>query len=278
MHKIIFCTLLLILCGGLKAQISDLRGGGAFLAGQARMSGVLHADDALFGNIAAMPFSNNKYMVDASGERRFGFEDLSLYCLGGVYQFGNAAAGLQLVDFGDLDYRERKLQASYAMQLAEAFSMGVSFNFLHLSIAEYGQSFAPTIDFGIYTKVMPDIHVGAHVQNLLQANKETVSYPSVLTLGASYSASDKVDFKIEAEKILDRSLAVKAGIVYTPVPGLSAYLGVDSRRESVALALSYQFSSFKLGGAYTAGTRLGATPAISLRYFKPKTSSPRRSR
>lgn len=278
MHKTILITLCCLQVWALNAQISDLRGGGAFLAGQARMSSVLHADDALFGNIAAMPFSNNKYMIDASGERRFGFEDLSLYNLGGVYQFGNAAVGFQLVDFGDIDYKERKFQASYAMQLAEAFSMGVSFNFLQLSIAEYGQSFTPTIDFGIFTRVLPDIHVGAHVQNLLQANKETVSYPSVLTLGASYSASDKVDFKIEAEKILDRSLAVKAGIVYTPVPGLSAYLGADSRRESIALALSYQFSSFKLGGAYSAGTRLGSTPAISLRYFKPKTSGQRRSR
>ena len=218
MHKTILITLCCLQVWALNAQISDLRGGGAYTAGQARMSSVLHADDALFGNIAAMPFSNNKYMIDASGERRFGFEDLSLYNLGGVYQFGNAAAGFQLVDFGDIDYKERKFQASYAMQLAEAFSMGVSFNFLQLSIAEYGQSFTPTIDFGIYTRVLPDIHVGAHVQNLLQANKETVSYPSVLTLGASYSASDKVDFKIEAEKILDRSLAVKAGIVYTPVP------------------------------------------------------------
>lgn len=267
MNKLI-ALLSALVCGSINisAQISDLRGGGALLAGQAKIFSVLDADDALFGNIAAMPFAQNKWMIDAGAERRFGFEDLSLFSISGAYKFGNASAGLMIADFGDNLYKERKFQLSYAMQLASSFSMGASFNFLQLSIPEYGQSFTPTVDLGIYTKVFPNIHLGAHVQNLFQANKGSVSYPSTLSLGLHYEISDKVAAKLEVEKILDRKMSFKTALVYRPMPNFSAYVGVDAVRENLSLGLAYQFSGLKLAGAYTTGSTIGSSPSLNLRY------------
>lgn len=262
----------------LNAQISDLRGGGALLSGQARISSVLDPDHAIYGNIAAMAWSDLHWQAYASGERRFGFEDLSLYSLSGMLRFGKAAAGIQLADFGDIDYKERRIQASYAMQLADFFSMGASFNLYHLTIADYGQSFTPTVDIGIYSKVLPSIYLGAHVQNIVPSSQNTAQYPSIITLGINYKASDKVDFKVEAEKILDRNLAIKAAIMYRPIPELLASLGVDAARETVSLCLAYQFSSFRIAGAYSGGSRLGSSPALNLGYFKKKSVQTSRNR
>lgn len=261
----LFLVSLSYMCNG---QISDLRGGGAAVTAQGKIYSVLGGADGIFGNSASMPDMKEALMIDAGVERRFGLADLSVYSLAVVKKLKRSAFGINLVNMGDQEYLERKLQASFSMKLTEVFNIGANFNMLQLSISDYGQTFTPSIDLGILTKLTEKIAVGIFAQNIATTKQETISYPTILALGVDYKLSEKVGLKLEAEKILDRSIAIKSALKYAPQEKLNFMLGVDTQRQNMALGISYQLNGFKIIGAYTLGNVLNSTPALNLRYLR----------
>ena len=257
-----FCTNLL------SGQISDLRGGGAATASQAKIYSVLQGANGIYGNMSTMPEMKDKFSVDAGAEQRFGIDELQVFSLCGIMKVGRSAVGINLVNLGDSDYLERKFQFSYGMKLTDVLNIGASFNLMQLAISDYGQSLTPSIDLGLYTKVNKVIRLGMFAQNIGTKKSESLSYPTVLAFGVDYLVSTKVSIKVEAEKILDRQISIKSALDYAPQERLHLFLGVDATRQIMSFGLSYGLKGFKIFGAYSAGNVLSGSPSMNLRYEK----------
>ncbi|MBK8392921.1 MAG: hypothetical protein IPL23_28245 [Saprospiraceae bacterium] len=100
-----------------------------------------------------MPDMKEALMIDAGVERRFGLADLSVYSIAVVKKLKRSAFGINLVNMGDQEYLERKLQASFSLKLTEVFNIGANFNMLQLSHFRLWTDFYTIYRLGYFDKV-----------------------------------------------------------------------------------------------------------------------------
>lgn len=223
--------------------------------------------NSIFSNQAGLTSINGLAGV-VSGEQRFLVSEINSLSAGVAYGKGLGAFGLSLGYYGFQDYNEQKIGLAYARKLFDKLSIGLQFDYLNTSIAEYGNKGLVTFELGLQSQVTKKIHVAAHVYSpaTIALTAEDV-LPTIFKLGGAYLPSDKVTFLLEVEKDLDYPVQVKAGMEYYIVDAVSLRAGVGTNPTLMSFGVGYRVKS---GLSIDVGARvhqvLGVMPAVGIIY------------
>lgn len=182
----------------------------------------------------------------------------------------NSGVGLDIAHSGIEAYQEQHFRLMYGRRLGEGFFLGGSANVMRVSAQEYGSANGVTFGIGMLARALPDLWLGARVQNPFQQKIGDYEAASSLRIGASWKTSDLLMLLAETEKILDRPVQVKAGLEYRPVNVLVVRAGV---RTGGAARLGFGAGvRLKNGLALDVGSEwhptLGITPAATVVWRK----------
>jgi len=146
----------------------------------------------------------------------------------GMGKYSGAGLGIEhsTVDV----YAEHRFRLAYGRRLTEAFYLGGSADVLRTSAQEYGSATMATFGLSLLARALPDVWVGAKIQNPFQQKIGEDVVPSILRIGASWKPSDILLMTFETEKDLERRAMVKAGLEYRPVPALVIRAGMRSNQ------------------------------------------------
>lgn len=247
-------------------------GGGASLVSLARMTAVVPGVESLYNNHTQLLRLRNGWGVDASAERRFGLSELSTISLGGFIKRENDCFGLSISRFGFTSYFEQEISISYARKMLDNFYLGAKINHTSYNTDKFGSTSILTTDFGLTTSISSTVWMGGFIKNPF--NFKVSAYntlPAVIAAGVQYLAGKKVSILLEAEKIIDRNVILRFGLIYDISEQLEMRLGTDLTRSVVGLGFGFRFHRYtKVRGAFSMHNVLGVTPALSFQYQQIK--------
>ncbi|MEZ4928095.1 MAG: hypothetical protein R3A50_17555 [Saprospiraceae bacterium] len=122
-------------------------------------------------------------------------------------------------------YREQRFELSYGRQLGEKFYLGGTAQLMHSSANEYGSNTAAGFSIGILAHALPEVWIGAKIQNPLQQQIGDYLAPTILRIGATWQPSDLFLISLETEKDLERPIQMKMGVEYRPYQMFAIRLG-----------------------------------------------------
>jgi hypothetical protein len=144
----------------------------------------------------------------------------------GTGKYSGAGLG---IDHSSTDaYTEQRFRLAYGRRLTEAFYLGGTADVLRASAQEYGSTTMATFGLSLLARALPDVWVGAKVQNPLQQKIGEDLVPTVLRIGATWKPSEILLMSFETEKDLERKAMVKAGLEYRPTSVLVIRAGMRS--------------------------------------------------
>ncbi|MDO8365934.1 MAG: hypothetical protein Q7T20_03990 [Saprospiraceae bacterium] len=146
----------------------------------------------------------------------------------GMGKYSGAGLGIEhsTVDV----YAEHRFRLAYGRRLTEAFYLGGSADVLRASAQEYGSTTMATFGLSLLARALPDVWIGAKIQNPLQQKIGEDLVPTVLRIGASWKPSELLLMTFETEKDLERKAMVKAGVEYRPTSVLVIRAGMRSNK------------------------------------------------
>lgn len=181
----------------------------------------------------------------------------------------NDGFGMEVLHSGIEEYREQRFRLQYGRRLSEKFLLGGSADVLRVAAAEYGNATALTFGLSVLANPLPNVWIGARVQNPLQLELAGETIPAVLRIGTAWKASNTLTLLAETEKDLDRRVQVKGGIEYQPVSLLVLRAGIRTEPARIGFGAGVRL---KNGLAFDFGAEwhptLGITPAAMLVWRK----------
>lgn len=157
----------------------------------------------------------------------YGISDWQTAQFQGFTKLGtNDGLGLDIVHSGIEVYQEQQFRLFYGRRLSERFQLGGSAHLMRVSAQEYGSANSLTFGIGLLARALPNVWLGARLQNPFQQKIGNYEALSLLRIGAAWQASDLLAFLGEVEKSLERDPQVKMGIEYSPVDVLVVRAGV----------------------------------------------------
>ncbi len=134
-----------------------------------------------------------------------------------VAGFGKySGAGLGIEHSATDIYAEQRFRLAYGRRLTEAFYLGGSADVLRADAQEYGSTTMATFGLSLLARALPDLWIGAKIQNPFQQKIGEDLAPTVLRIGASWNPSKLLMMTFETEKDLERIAMIKAGFEYRP--------------------------------------------------------------
>jgi len=127
-------------------------------------------------------------------------------------------------------YAEHRFRLAYGRRLTEAFYLGGSADVLRASAQEYGSTTMATFGLSLLAHALPDVWLGAKIQNPFQQKIGEDLVPTLLRIGASWKPSDLFLMTFETEKDLERKAMVKAGVEYRPTSMFVIRAGMRSNQ------------------------------------------------
>ncbi len=122
-------------------------------------------------------------------------------------------------------YAEQRFQLSYGRRLGDNFYLGGSADVLHNDAQEYGSTTAASFSLSVLAKALPQVWIGAKIQNPLQQKIGADLLPTVVRIGATWIPTKIFLIALETEKDLGKPTQVKVGVEYRPSPMLAIRAG-----------------------------------------------------
>jgi hypothetical protein len=169
-------------------------------------------------------------------------------------------------------YTEQRFRLAYGRRLTEAFYLGGSADVLRASAQEYGSTTMATFGLNFLARVLPDVWIGAKVQNPLQQKIGEDLVPTVLRMGASWKPSELLLMSFETEKDLERKAMIKAGLEYRPISMLVIRAGMRSNQMArLAFGAGFRLkNNLSIDLASEWHPSLGLTPSAMISWRKKK--------
>src|ERR1700712_1033556 len=104
-------------------------------------------------------------------------------------------AGIAADYTGFTDYNEAHLGVAYGKSLGAKISLGIQFNYNHISLAGYGAAGAMNVEIGTIFRLTDKISAGCHVYNPVGGKfgkNSGEKLASVYAFGLGYDASEKL--------------------------------------------------------------------------------------
>lgn len=155
-----------------------------------------------------------------------GWHTGNIQAVAGMGKYSGVGLGIEhsTVDI----YAEHRFRLSYGRRLTEAFHLGGSADVLRASAQEYGSTTMATFGISLLARALPDVWLGAKIQNPFQQKIGEDLVPTLLRMGASWKPSDILLMTFETEKDLERKAMIKAGLEYRPTSVLVIRAGMRS--------------------------------------------------
>ena len=224
---------------------------------------------SVFNNPAGLSTLED-WNVGIYAENRFLVADLNLVGVGFNLPMKNGAFGFGGSYFGNTSYSESYITLAYSRLLSSNLSIAANFDYINLSIEEFGSTSAFTFGLGLQFSPSKNIDIGAHIHNpiriqLNQNSEETI--PSILKMGIAYHPDeDGFTLFAEVEKDIDKSAILKFGLDYQLIEKLSLRAGISSNPAYSSFGLGLNLGKVVLDFANRFHPVLGYTPHISVVY------------
>ena len=223
--------------------------------------------DAAFSNQAGLA-NLNGFSGAAATERRFGLSELSTYAAAAALPTKAGVFGLHVQYFGFSDFNQQKIGLIYARKLSAKISLGAQLSYLGTRIDQYGNSGLPTAEVGLQAEVAKNIIVSTHLISPFQQElTEGETLPTILRIGATWVASEKVSLTAQADKDVDFSAIFRVGIDYKVSKILALRTGVATNPTKLSFGFGLTLEN---GLRIDAGTawhqQLGLIPGFGVGY------------
>lgn len=178
--------------------------------------------------------------------------------------YGSFAIGGMTYGF-DL-YRESKISLGYSYAINENFKGGLSVNYSMLSITNYGNDGAFTLNLGGTAKVISNLFWGFSIHNFNRATfgSEEGQIPTIYQSGFSMIPVEQVQLHAAFEKDLKYNASFRFGINYDLIEYLTIRTGFSTEPSKFSGGIGINYSQFKFDYAVFHHNDLGLTHQIGL--------------
>lgn len=187
-----------------------------------------------------------------------------------VHPFGANYVGLSLQRYGITDYNEIKAGFAYAKKFGEQFSIGINANYHQVKITNYGATTGFSVDVGLLYQLNSQIILGAYTSNPAQqkynSTNVNIAIPSLINIGASYQASDRVLLATTVTKNFNAAIDVSIGLDYKMLNLFSLRAGLSAKPFKQYVGFGLNYKKYLLDMALTKDPNLGYSPQIALGY------------
>lgn len=162
----------------------------------------------------------------------------------------NLSAGLYR--FGDDLYNEHILSVGASNQFGLA-ALGVRVNYNQFNTEGFGSKGIISIDFGGIAEIIPQITVGAFIQNITQPTVSEVAdekLPTRLAAGFSVKPNDHLALFMEIDKDLDFDPTWRSGIEYVVHKKITIRTGYSIKPNIPSFGLGFKNKSFTFDYAF----------------------------
>ncbi len=218
----------------------------------------------------AVPGMGEKWGVFLGSALPYGITGWQTAQLQGFFPLSKSdGLGLDLTHSSIEAYSEQRVRLIYGRRLGAKLLVGGSADLLHVSAREYGSAAGVNVGLSVLANPLPDIWLGARVQNPVQFELGDALVPTVFRLGAAWRAGPTLILLAETEKDLERPVQVKAGVEYHPLDLLVLRLGLRTGPGRMAFGGGIRLQN---GLAFDTGVEwhpvLGLTPSATIVWRK----------
>ena len=272
MYRIFISVLFLGLLHSAFCQGEGPSGGAASTLALAKMNTAISGIESMYHNHTQLLRLKNGWGLDAGMEQRFGLSELNTISLGSFIKRENDCFSLNITRFGFQAYSEQMISFGYARKMLDNFYFGAKINHLSYFTDGFGSTSIVTTDLGLTARISPAVWISGLIRNPVNITISSGNVlPSVLSAGMQYLAGKKVSILLEAEKIIDRDVALRLGVLYDAADQVDIRVGVDLSREIFGVGFGYRFQrNTRVRGAFSMHSLLGVSPALSIQYHQSK--------
>ena len=267
MRKIVLHLLFLFSTIGFAAAQTLLTNGDARSIGMGSAGVAFQDIHSMWHNQAGIAFLEQP-AISGYAEQHYLLAELQTLGLAAAYPTKSGTLGLSLNYLGLDQYREQKVGIAYARPLLDNLSIGAQILMLNTQIPEYGSRSLFTFEIGAIAKLLPNVDIGLHLFSPIRVElTELDDMPSILSIGFSYTPSDKVTLNAEVEKDIEYSARVKGGLEYQLIESFYLRAGFATKPTTLHLGLGYYLESgLNINIASSYHQVLGFSPAVGLAY------------
>lgn len=187
--------------------------------------------------------------------------------LGGAFYAGTITIGF--ATFGFPLYRETNGSLTYALNMSDEFSAGVTLHAFHLFIQGYGSTTVPGIDAGGIVSVSDELSIGISLANVNGADiGGGEEIPRMITGGVTYSPVPSAAVSLDIVKDIRHRETYRAGIVFSPMEPISLSAGVQGEPSRLFGGVGITVSSITVDYAIGTHDDLGMTHSVGIS-FRP---------
>lgn len=211
-----------------------------------------------------------KFSFGVAAKNRFLIKELTIADAAAVLPTKTGVFALGIHYSGTSLFSERKIGVAFAKSFADRFSFGLQFDYLSMSISEYGNNHLFTFEAGVQFFLVPEkLLIGAHVNNPLRItidDETNEKLPTMMRFGLNYMPSKKVSALIELEKDIDYDPVYKFGLEYLPLGRLALRGGFNANPFQGFFGVGLNLKNLTIDAASALHPVLGVSPQLSIAY------------
>ncbi len=174
----------------------------------------------------------------------------------------NGGFSLDVLHNGIEAYREQRVQVGYGRRLGSQLALGANIQGMRASANEYGSRSAIGFAIGVTARPLPNLQMGAVVQNPVGQKIDGHTVGNVLRMGAVWQPSETVALTAEVGKDQSRPAQFRAGVEYRPSPLVRLRLGTRTQPARIAAGAGFALKNgIRMDFATEWHPTLGLTPA-----------------
>jgi hypothetical protein len=206
--------------------------------------------------------------VTAHGTQLYGLPELRYADLLLVAPFNPVRLAIAASTFGFELYRRHTLEIGFGGAAAvgsyRRIYYGVRSRWHLVTIRDYGRAAAGGLTVGLHLPVTPFITLGVAAHNLAVRGALGSELPRRLSLGASFSPSERFAVTTDLSKEVRAPASVSAGVELSPVPEVALRGGVASSPPLLATGLGLRLARLDVDVSGVRHDVLGWTPSLSV--------------
>jgi len=195
----------------------------------------------------------------------YGLKEVRQVDLVSNFSIAGRSFSMGINHLGNEHYAEIQACLGIAYDLGHQFSMGLSFHLYHLRIEGYGEDLAWGIHCGVLAELLPSLALGAQMTNLnrphISASGEKL--PQRMTLGLSYTATEKMCILFAVCRDVRYGPEYRAGMAYQLTKGFTLRAGLEDSIETVSTGCGFALNDFCFEYALRIHQTLGPSHIVS---------------
>ena len=177
--------------------------------------------------------------------------------------------GLGLVQQGNTNFNQQKINLSLSKKLSHQFALGVNLTYLATHISETDPLHNYLAELGLFFKPNVKLDIGCFIFNPTQIKYQIAGsepLPSFIRVGLAYKFSSQLKLLGEYEHSVFVGNIPRLGFEYNPVSSFFLYAGWSLNPQYLTFGSGFQKRNIKISLAMSRHPVLGFTPHFSLTF------------